>query len=197
MDSDCIAAFVPAFHGNRTIKTVSMRCRAISRAGAVSFVKMLPQDHCVESINFDENRLDDDSAVTIVQTLSHTPLKVLSLKENEISQEGDTRIIRALQDNEYSFTKLELFNDSQHSSWHNFIRLEIDRLTWGNQLQVEKLTWVDLFLEQEAISREMIFLALERAKRVDNERFSNAPNMLNYLIREIPDSIAQAVLNRQ
>jgi hypothetical protein len=197
LDSDCIAAFVPSFHGNHTIKTLNMRCRAVSRAAAVSFVKALPQDHSLEMINFDENGLDDDSAVTIVRTLGHTPLKALSLKGNQISQDGDTRIVRTLQDNEHNFTKLELFNDSQHSQWHNFVRLEIDRLTWENQLQEEKRTWVDLLLEQEAHSREMIFLALEQAKRVDNERFSDAPNMLNYLIKEIPDSIAQAFLNGQ
>lgn len=133
----------------------------------------------------------------ILRTLCHTPLQALSLTGNEISQDGDTRIVRTLQDNEHSFTRLDLFNDSQDYRWHNFIRLEIDKLTWGNQLQLEKRTWVDLFLEQEAHSQEMIFLALERAKRVDNERFSDAPNMLNYLIKEIPDSIAQAILNGQ
>jgi hypothetical protein len=164
LDSDCIAAFVPAFYGNRTIKTLNMKRRAISRAGAVSFVEAMPQDHSLEAIAFDENGFDDDCAVRIIRTLCHTPLQALSLTGNEISQDGDTRIVRTLQDNEHSFTRLDLFNDSQDYRWHNFIRLEIDKLTWGNTLQLEKRTWVDLFLEQEAHTQEMIFLALERPK---------------------------------
>lgn len=53
----------------------------------------------------------------------------------------------------------------------NTVRLDIDMLTWDR-------------------SQEMLFVALELAKKVDNERFSNAPNMIFYLVREIAELIA-------
>jgi hypothetical protein len=105
--------------------------------------------------------------------------------------------VDALKRNKHSFTMLELFQSSQHSSaWQNAIRLDIDMLTWENQLQVEKDTWIDLFLDQNDHSQQMIFLALERAKRADNERFSDAPSMVFYLVKEIPDLIVQSILHR-
>jgi hypothetical protein len=112
---------------------------------------------------------------------------------NEISQEGCTRIIQAVKENEHSLTKLDLFRDSQVSPWHNFVRLEIEQLTWNNRLQVEKDAWVNRFLEQDAPTKELLFRALERAKKVDNEQFSKAPNMLFYLVKESPDFIVQAI----
>jgi hypothetical protein len=71
------------------------------------------------------------------------------------------------------------------------IRLEIDMLTWNNHLQVEKDTWVNRFLEQDPPSKELLFLALERAKKADNEHFSKAPNMLFHLIKQLPDLFVQ------
>jgi hypothetical protein len=68
-------------------------------------------------------------------------------------------------------------------------------LTWENRLQVEKDTWVDRFLEQHTSSRELLFLALERAKNVDNQQFSKAPNLLFHLIKESPELMAQAIRN--
>ena len=110
-----------------------------------------------------------------------------------ISQDGYERIIQILKENEHSFIKLDLFKDSEDSPWHKKIRLEIDVLTWENRLQVEKDTWVNRFLEQDTPSKELLFLALERAKKVDNERFSKAPNMLFHLIKQLPDLIVQAI----
>lgn len=163
-------ALAAAFHENRTIKTLTMRKTALrSGGGAASFVEALPQRHSLETINFDENGIEDDFAVRIVRTLCPTPLKTLSLVGNAITRRGCARIVDALKKNEHSFTVLELFQNSQHSSpWQNEIRLDIDMLTWENQLQVEKDTWVDLFLDQNDHTQQMFFLALERAKRVDN-----------------------------
>lgn len=98
------------------------------------------------------------------------------------------QIIQALRDNEHSsFTKFELFYDFQDSPWQNQIRLDIGMLTWDNQLQAERRTWANRFLNQDNHTRERLcFFALERAKKVDNDRFSKAPNMLFYLIKEIP-----------
>jgi hypothetical protein len=165
--------------------------RSVYATGAVSFVEALPHDHALEVLVFDYGQFDDDSSVRIVRSLCRTPLKVLTLADSsgvsEISQEGCMRIIQTLKENEHSLTQLDLFQDSEDSPWQNKIRLEIDMLTWENCLQVEKDTWVDRFLEQHTSS----FRALERAKKVDNERF--APNMLFYLIKESPDLIVQAI----
>jgi hypothetical protein len=69
-------------------------------------------------------------------------------------------------------------------------------LTWDNQLQAERRTWANRFLNQDNHTRERLcFFALERAKKVDNDRFSKAPNMLFYLIKEIPDLITQSLLH--
>jgi hypothetical protein len=113
---------------------------------------------------------------------------------NGISRDGYERIIQVLKENDHSFTKLDLFQGgSQYCPWRNKIQLEIDMLTWKNCLQVEKDTWVDRFLEQDAPSKELLFFALERAKKVDNERSSKAPNMQFYLVKETPDLIVQAI----
>jgi hypothetical protein len=185
MDFDRGAVLAGAFRENQTINTLIMRRRAISPTGAVSFVKSLPHDHCLKAISFNFCGIDDDSAVTIVRTLCHTPLKVLSLVDNDISQDGYESIVQTLQENEHSLTKLELFNDSQNYLWQNAIRLEIDKLTWENQLQAERDAWVDRFLDQDAHCEELVCFALARANRVDSDRFSHAPNMLYYLIKAI------------
>ena len=65
--------------------------------------------------------------------------------------------------------------------------------TWNNHLRAEKESWLDQFLGQDAPSQELLFLALERAKKVDTERFFKAPNILFHLIKEIPALIAQAL----
>jgi hypothetical protein len=198
MDSDHSAAFAAAFQGNHTIKTLIMKGRAISLPGAVSFAEALPHDHSLETIVIDEPSFDDDSVVSIIRNLCRTPLKVLSLAGSwdKITQEGCERIVQTLKENEHCFVKLDLFRDSQDSPWHNFTQLEIDKLTWNNHLQVEKNTWIDPFLGQDAPTKELLFLALERAKKVDNEQFSKAPDMLFYLIKELPDLIAQAIRDR-
>jgi hypothetical protein len=198
MNAERGAALAAAFHQNRTIKTLTMRKTAFrSGGGTVSFIEALPQRHYLEAINFDENGIEDEWAVRIVSTLCPTPLKTLSLIGNVITRRGCARIVDALKRNKHSFTMLELFQSSQHSSaWQNEIRLDIDMLTWENQLQVEKDTWIDLFLDQNDHTQQMIFLALERAKRADNERFSDAPSMVFYLVKEIPDLIVQSILHR-
>jgi hypothetical protein len=197
MDSDIAAAFATAFQGNQTIKTLIMRRDSVHATSAVSFVESLPHDNALEVLVFDEHEFNDDSLVRIVRTVCRTRLKVLSLAtssgHSEISQEGCTRIIQTLNENEHSLTKLDLFRDSQDSMWHNFARLEIEHLTWNNRLQVEKETWIDQFLNQDATTKELLFRALERAKKVDNEQFSKAPNILFYLIKESPDFIAEAI----
>ena len=196
MDCDEATAFSRAFHVNRTIKTLTMRYLAISAAGAVCFAQALPQNHSLESIVFDTNWIDDNSAVRIVHSLCSTPLKALSLVgSSAMTPFGCGKIIRTLLVNKHNFTKLELFYDCQDSPWQNNIRRDIDILTWHNQLQVEKHTWADWFLNQNNRTRERICLyALERAKKVDKDRFSKAPNMLFYLVREMPDLIAQSFL---
>lgn len=73
---------------------------------------------------------------------------------------------------------------------HGITLFEIDLLTWENRLHVEKDKWIDGFLEQDAPAQEILFLAMKRAKEVDNEQFSKAPNMLFDLIKESPDLIA-------
>jgi hypothetical protein len=197
MESDMAAAFATAFQGNQTIKTLSLRHMCVHAPGALALVEALPHDHALEVLVLDEHEFDDDCSVRIVRTVCHTPLKVLSLANSsghsEISQEGCTRIIQTLKENEHSLTKLDLFRDSRHSPWHNFIRLEIDKRTWNNRLQVEKETWVDQFLVQDSPTKELLFRALERAKKVDKEQFSKAPNILFYLIKEAPDFIVQAI----
>jgi hypothetical protein len=197
MDSDVVAAFATAFQGNQTIRTLIMRHDSVNTTSAVSFVEALPHDHALEVLVFDEHCLDDDSLVRIFRTLGCTTLKVLSLADSsgvsEISQEGCTRIIQTLNENEHSLTKLDLFRDSQDSLWHNVIRLEIEKLMWENRLQVEKDKWLDQFLGQHSPTKELLFLAVKRAKRLDDERFSKAPNMLFHLIKESPDFIVQAI----
>jgi hypothetical protein len=208
MDSGIAAAFAAAFQANQTIKTLIMRHGAIKPIGAVSFVNALPHDHSLEAIVFDELGFDYNFSLNIVRMPCHTPLKVLSLvpyynkmtehwspipHNNEITQDGGARIIQTLKEIENSFTKLDLFHDTQDAPWHNFIRLEIDLLTWENRLHVEKDKWIAGFLEQDAPAQELLFLAMERAKEVDNEQYSKAPNMLFYLMKESPDLIARAV----
>jgi hypothetical protein len=180
-------ALAAAFYENRTIQSLTMRKKALrSGAGAVSFCEALPKRHSLEVINFDENGIEDDFAMRIVRTLCSTPVKTLSLVDNAISRRGCTRIVDTLKKRRHGFTKLELFPPSEKSSpWQKEIRLDIDMLTWENQLQVEKDTWVDRFLNQEHRTPEMLFLAIERAKRVDSERFSHTPNMFFYLAKEI------------
>jgi hypothetical protein len=185
MDSHRGTVLAAAFQKNQTIKTLIMRRHAISPAGAVSFVKALPHTHSLETIAFDFCGIDDDSAVTIIRTLCHTPVKALSLVDNDISQYGYESIVQTLQENKHSLTKLELFNDSQNYPWYNVIRLEIDKLTWDNKLQAERDAWVDRVLDDDAHTEEMVCFALERANRVDKDRFSDAPNMLYYLIKAI------------
>jgi hypothetical protein len=188
------AALAAAFYDNRTIQTLKMKKKALrSGAGAVSFCKALPEVHSLEIIDFDENGIEDDFAIRIVRALCSTPVKTLSLADNAISRRGCGRIVDTLKKLNHGFTKLELFPHSEKSSpWQEELRLDIDVLTWENQLQVEKDTWVDWFLNHEDCTPEMLFHAIERAKRVDSERFSNAPNMLFYLVKEIPDSIVQS-----
>jgi hypothetical protein len=196
MDSDMAAAFATAFQGNQTIKTLIMR-RSVYSTSAVSLVEALPHDHNLEVLVIDAHHFNDDCSVRIVGQLCPTPLKVLSLVDSsgvsEISQERCTRIIQTLRETEHSLTKLDLFRDSQDSPWQNIIRLEIEKLTWNNRLQVERATWVDLFLEQDAPTKELLFLATKRAKRLDDEQFSKAPNMLFHLLKESPDFIVQAI----
>ena len=205
MNSDRAAAFATAFQGNQAIKTLIMRRNFEKVTSAVSLVEALPHDHALEVLVFDDDFDDmsvdenclDDAFVRIVSTLCRTPLKVLSLADStgfkEISQEGCTRIIQTLRENEHSLTKLDLFRDSQDSMWHNFIRIEIENLTWENHFQVEKDKWLDQFLGQHSPTKELLFLAVKRAKRLDDERFSKAPNMLFHLIKESPDFIVQAI----
>jgi hypothetical protein len=199
MDSDGGTAFAKAFQGNQTINTLIFMGRyTIVGNGAVSFVKALSRDHSLEAIVFADIGFDDDSAVTIIRTLSHTPLKVLSLLPvyNQITPNGGTRIIHTLKENEHSFIKLDLFPDDADLLWQNKIQLEIDLLTWENRLQVEKDAWVDRLLEQDAPNKELLLLALERAQKVDNERFSKAPDMLFYLIKELSDLVVRAIRDR-
>jgi hypothetical protein len=192
INSDTGAAFAAVFHGDQTIKTLTMRIGAIDASGAVSFVEALPQNHSLEVIKFGYNRFDNESVVSIVRTLCHKRLKGLLLADSRewsgrISQYCCTRIIHTLKENDHSFTKLVLFRDSQDSQWQNKIRLEIDNITWKNRLQVEKYTWVDRFLDQDASTQNLLFCtALERANEVDNKPFSKSPNMLYYLIKESP-----------
>jgi Ran GTPase-activating protein (RanGAP) involved in mRNA processing and transport len=193
MNSNCAAAFAAAFQANQTIKTLIMGWRAIERDARVSFVEVLPRDHSLETIIFDKNQLDDNSAVTIVRTLCHKHIKNLSLVDKSISRDGCDRIIQILKENKHSFVKLELFPDDADYLWQNKIRLEMEELTWNNYLQVEKDKWLDQFLGQDARTKELLFRALERAKKLDNERFSKAPNMLFHLIKELPGVIAQAI----
>jgi hypothetical protein len=192
------AAFAAVFHENQAIKTLSIKrdgflCIAINTDGGMSFAEALPHGHSLEKINFEDNGLNDDGAVSIVRTLCRKHLKNLSLVDNKISRDGYERIVQILRDNEHTFIKLDLFQDSQDSPWHKFIRREIDKLTWNNRLQFEKDTWVDTFLEQDAPSQELLFRALERAKKVDKERVT--PDMLFLLIKESPDLIVQAIRN--
>jgi hypothetical protein len=199
MDSDGGTAFAKAFQGNQTINTLIFMGRyTIVGNGAVSFVKALSRDHSLEAIVFDDIGFDDDSAVTIIRTLSHTPLKVLSLLpvHNQVTPNGGTRIIHTLRENEHSFIKLDLFPDDADLLWQNKIRLEIDLLTWENHLQVEKDAWVDRLLKQDAPNKELLLLALERAQKVDNERFSKAPDMLFHLIKELSDLVVRAIRDR-
>jgi hypothetical protein len=173
-------------------------------SSAVSIV--LQHEHALEVIgydgirfvDFDRNLFVDDSVVSIVRTFCRTPLKVLSLAgsrgSNDIHPKCCIRIIQTLKENEHSFTKLDLFRDSQHSLWQNKIRLQIGKLTWNNRLQLEKDTWVAQFLQQDAPTQDLLFsAALERANKVDNEQFSKVPNMMFYLINELPYLIAQAI----
>ena len=199
MNAERGTALAAAFHENRTIKTLTMRKTAFrSGGGVVSFIEALPQRHHLEAINFDENGIEDEFALRMVRMLCTTPLKTLSLVGNAITRRGCERIVDVLKKNKHNLTKLELFQNSQRwSTWQNQIRLDIDRLTWENQLQVEKDSWVDLFLDQNDYTQQMFFLALERAKRVDNERLSSVPNMVFHLVKEIPDFIVQSILHRQ
>ena len=108
-----------------------------------------------------------------------------------MTQNGCRRIIETLKNtNGHCFTKLDLFQDYHVFPWQNNIRLEIDFLTWNNRLQVEKDMWVNQFLDIH--TTELLFFALERAKKVDSKQFSKAPNMLFYLIKESPDLIARS-----
>jgi hypothetical protein len=194
MDSDMAAAFATAFQGNQTIKTLIMGRNSVNATSAVSFVEALPHEHALEVLVFDEHEFNDASSERIVRTVCHTHLKVLSLvKSREISQKCCTRIIQTLSENEHSLTKLDLFRDSQDSMWQNFVRLEIEKLTWENHFQLEKDKWLDQFLGQHSPTKELLFLAVKRAKRLDDERFSKAPNMLFHLIKESPDFIVQAI----
>jgi hypothetical protein len=202
MDSDQGAAFAAVFHGNRSIQTLILRKEAFTSAeGALSFVEALPQDHSLEVIVLEYGpwyTINNDSWVRIVRSLCSTPLKALSLIAQDgwygINQEGCERIVQILKMNKHSFIKLDLFLDSQDSPWQNEIRLQIDLLTRKNRFQLEKETWVAQFLQQDAHTQELLFrTALERANKVDNEEFSSAPNMLFYLIRAVPDLIAQAI----
>ena len=134
-----------------------------------------------------------DGAVGIVRTICHKHIKNLSLVDKSISRDGCVRIIQILKENKHSFVKLDLFPDDADSLWQNKIRLEIDELTWNNYLQVEKDKWLDQFLGQDARTKELLFCALERVKKLDNERFSKSPNMLFHLVKQLPDSIVQAM----
>ena len=193
MDFNEGVAFAAAFQGNITIKTLTMIWHDWIRwTGAVSFVEALPQGHSLETIAF-RGALNEDSAVSIIRSLCHTPLKVLLLKGRLLNQKGCERIVQILRENEHSFAKLDLFSECKDFPWQNKIRLEIEKLTWKNRLQVEKDTWADRFLEHNNPSQELLFLALERAKKVDSIQFFKAPNMLFYLIKEIPDLIAAAI----
>jgi Ran GTPase-activating protein (RanGAP) involved in mRNA processing and transport len=191
--SDEGAAFAAAFQANQTIKTLIMRRNFIEHHAAVLFVEALPHDHSLETIIFDSDSFDDDRVLSIIRTLCQKHLKNLSLVDCFVSQDGCERIIQFLKENEHSFIKLKLFPDYAVSPWQNKIRLEIEELTWNNYLQDEKDKWLDQFLGQDARTKELLFRALERAKKLDNERFSKAPNMLFHLVKQLPDSIVQAM----
>ena len=202
IDRDCGASFAKSFQGNQTITTLIMKHVAIWPSGAASFVKALPQDHSLETIVFQDNvysyRFKDKAVLSVIKNLGHTPLKNLSLSSDEITQECCEKILQTLKENhEHSFTKLNVFPDDADSPWQNKIRHEIDLLTWNNCLQVEKDTWVDRFFEEDSPTNELLFRALERAKKVGNKRFSKAPDMLFYLIKESPDVIVQAIRDRR
>lgn len=199
IEDDRSAAFGALFQENKTIKTLIMRNVFIDASSTVSFVEALPQDHALEAMVFDGNLhvFNDEAVVHVIQTLCHTPLKALSLvagiQISEISQNGCTRIIQTLKENKHSFTKLDLFQNALYAPWHNFMQLEIEKLTWENHLQVQKDRWVDQFLEHDTPTKDLLFFALERAKKVDNnEQVSKAPNMVFYIVKELPDLIAQA-----
>jgi hypothetical protein len=192
LDSNMAAAFATAFQGNQTIKTLMMSYPVPT--ATVSFVEALSHDHSLETIIFDRNCFHDDHVVSIVRTLSRKHLKTLSLLNNyTVSEGGYERIVQTLKENDHGFIRLDLFQDSEDSPWQNNIRLEIEKLTWKNRLQFEKDAWVNRFLAQDAPIKELIFRALERVKKVDNEQFSKAPNMLFYLVKESPDFIVQAI----
>jgi hypothetical protein len=191
--SDTAVAFATAFQGNQTIKTLILR-QSIHATAALALLEALPHDHGLEVLVFDEHNFDDDSSVRIVRAVFRTTLKVLSLvKSREISDECCTRIIQTLRENEHSLTKLNLFRESEDYMWQNFFRLEIENLTWENHFQAEKDKWLDQFLGQHSPTKKLLFLAVKRAKRLDDERFSKAPNMLFHLIKESPDFIVQAI----
>jgi hypothetical protein len=58
---------------------------------------------------------------------------------------------------------------------------------------LEKDKWLDQFLGQDTPTKELLFLALERAKKADNGRFSKAPDILFHLIKQLPDLFVQAI----
>ena len=121
-------------------------------------------------------------------------IKTLSLlNHNRVSQDWFTRTVQILKENKHSFVQLDLFQDSRDSVWQNNFQLEFDRLTWENHFQVEKDTWFDQFLGQDTPTKELLFLALERAKKAENERFSKAPDILSHLIKQLPDLFVQAI----
>jgi hypothetical protein len=168
MNSACAVNLAPAFRKNQTIETLTMRNGFCVECGAAKFIDFLPPGHSLKSISFDSDgryfQMKDNSGVRVIRALCQSSVNTISLTGYLLTAAGCERIVDILKTNEHSFTKLERFYDSHTLRWQNKIRLDIDMLTWGNQLQVEKRTWADRFLGQDNHSQETNFLCVGKGQ---------------------------------
>lgn len=97
---------------NNTLKVLDLGCNSISRDGAIKIASLLKTNATLEVIELGCNKVENDGAVAISESLasSNNSLKVLMLRNNNISGEGICALMKCLFKNS-SLTHLELWGN--------------------------------------------------------------------------------------
>lgn len=185
LNDEMAILFAGIFHQNRTIKHLNLKNRSfVGARSALAFVCALPDNHALESIHFgaDTGRWfnEREQVSSIVEVLSHTHLSKLSITGVVIHYDTYNEIMTNLRLELHHFTKLDVVYEKE---W----RKEIEREMYWNHSSTVSEKWMDNYIAKrpKAPTKVDLCIAIERAKKADQDTILKSPNTLYSLVKEL------------
>ena len=150
---------------------------------------MLPIKHSLQRLMLSSHAYTPDKIVEVITKLSKTSLSALKIitLPHDLPLATIMDIVNLLKEGKHNLMCLNLFQSSVQCS-------EIQSLSF----EIEKLMWIDRFLDDKENMTIMLSLVMQRANLLDAEvHTSGEPNILFYIIKNYPNHILMEGWQRQ